>query len=84
MEQLTLSAKGKVRWPTNICFWAAISRNLTPIESAICEQRGGKVFGQPAAAVESVHQNGCFVAFPQMGLLKQQGLPRWGPFRFST
>jgi hypothetical protein len=36
--------------PTNICFWAAISENLTPIESAICEQRGGKVFGQPAAA----------------------------------
>jgi len=34
--------------PKNICLWAAISANLTPIESAICGRRGGKVSGQPA------------------------------------
>src|SRR5256884_5942830 len=32
-----------------ICLWAAIPANLTPIESAICRQRGGRVFGQPLA-----------------------------------
>jgi hypothetical protein len=30
-----------------ICLWAAISASLTPIESVICGQRGGRVFGQP-------------------------------------
>jgi hypothetical protein len=49
-HELGAEAEEAGRWPTNICFWAAISRNLTPIESAICEQRRGKVFGQPAAA----------------------------------
>jgi hypothetical protein len=36
--------------PKIICLWAAFSMNLAPIESAICNQRGGKDFGQPASA----------------------------------
>jgi hypothetical protein len=36
--------------PKIICLMAAISRNLAPKESAICEQRGEKDFGQPASA----------------------------------
>jgi hypothetical protein len=34
--------------------------------------------------VESLQQNSRFVAFAQMGLLKQQDLPRQGSFPFST
>jgi hypothetical protein len=32
------------------CLWAAITVNLTPIESAICGRRRRKVFGQRATA----------------------------------
>src|SRR6202022_2448813 len=32
--------------PKNICLWAGISANLRAIESAICGQREGQVFGQ--------------------------------------
>ena len=59
------SGCGRSRWPwlspravyldqrilaQNHLLMAAISRNLPPIESAICEQRGEQDFGQPASA----------------------------------
>jgi hypothetical protein len=36
---------------TNSCLWATISANLMPIESAICGERGGRVFGQPPSTL---------------------------------
>jgi hypothetical protein len=32
--------------PKNNCLWAAITANLTPIESVSCEQHRARVFGQ--------------------------------------
>jgi len=44
------------RFPKNICLWVSMSSNLTPIESAICRQRGGRVFGHPPRQVCSRFQ----------------------------
>jgi RNA-directed DNA polymerase len=39
-------ADSRFRKPDDVCLWARISANLTPLESAICKHRTGEVFGQ--------------------------------------
>src|SRR6266576_5126514 len=50
-ERGTREIRYRIR-ATYICLWAAITANLTPLESAICGQQGGRIFGQPAPAAE--------------------------------
>jgi len=39
--------------PKIISLWAAICRELAPVESAICDPRREKDFGQPVSAVSN-------------------------------